>query len=453
MTGVNFGILDEKVVPDTSSSLDDPRERAETIQANHRDMARFRGADDPNYVKVGGELKTIVKSLSCTTPSLTDQEKYSLATLSLPAMIQRQQNIHDALANTCEWCQTSIEYQNWSSRQNVKADHGLLWVKECLAEGADPDDSGSTLHSAPLIATVSQSEEASTRLVKALLHHGANVNAQDPDGRAATLICFRRGYFKLAQLLVDSGANVDIPDSSGVTPLHIVANMKPEGGSKGKPECSATLRQLLEKNPGLDARTQSGSTPLHFAAASANHVAASLLLDHGASVDLHDFDGPPLLHAVCSPRNEAADPCKLLLSRGADAAFRDKKKRTFLHHAAYSSLVSSGAVLRCLIEAGVEVNAVDHLGQTALHRAAERVGDITMLLRALVDSGCDVSLRDAMRQTALDVRRNFHGTMSDEEKRLLQGYSSDNLSLPIRPVQAQFSWDGYMDSITRIFSD
>jgi hypothetical protein len=53
----------EQVVPDSSSSLDDPREHAETIQANHMNMVRFANANDPGYRKVGGELKVLVQTI------------------------------------------------------------------------------------------------------------------------------------------------------------------------------------------------------------------------------------------------------------------------------------------------------------------------------------------------------------------------------------------------------
>lgn len=49
--------LNEKVVPDYSSSLDDPRERAEHINANHMDMCRFTGRDDLGYTQVEGEIR------------------------------------------------------------------------------------------------------------------------------------------------------------------------------------------------------------------------------------------------------------------------------------------------------------------------------------------------------------------------------------------------------------
>ena len=46
-----------------SSSLDDPRERAQHIDANHMDMTRYSSRDDPGYRKVGGELCLLVKDI------------------------------------------------------------------------------------------------------------------------------------------------------------------------------------------------------------------------------------------------------------------------------------------------------------------------------------------------------------------------------------------------------
>ena len=46
-----------------SSSLDDPRERAQHIDANHMNMTRFPSRDDPGYRKVGGELCLLVKDI------------------------------------------------------------------------------------------------------------------------------------------------------------------------------------------------------------------------------------------------------------------------------------------------------------------------------------------------------------------------------------------------------
>lgn len=63
LTSINIGSLSKKVVPDYSSALGDPRERAETLQANHREMCCFTGERDPNYRKVAGELRHIYAAI------------------------------------------------------------------------------------------------------------------------------------------------------------------------------------------------------------------------------------------------------------------------------------------------------------------------------------------------------------------------------------------------------
>lgn len=55
-----YGLLTwVQAVPDTSSSLDDPREHAETIPSNHMNMCRFTSRNDPGYLKVGKELRDL----------------------------------------------------------------------------------------------------------------------------------------------------------------------------------------------------------------------------------------------------------------------------------------------------------------------------------------------------------------------------------------------------------
>lgn len=55
-----------KIVPNFSSLLGDSRERAETLDANHMDMCRFRSDNEPNYRKVSGELRSICRSVEAT---------------------------------------------------------------------------------------------------------------------------------------------------------------------------------------------------------------------------------------------------------------------------------------------------------------------------------------------------------------------------------------------------
>jgi hypothetical protein len=51
-------------VPDYSSLLGNPKEQAETLQANHMGMCRFYGPGDLNYCKVSDELRGMYRSIS-----------------------------------------------------------------------------------------------------------------------------------------------------------------------------------------------------------------------------------------------------------------------------------------------------------------------------------------------------------------------------------------------------
>ncbi|KAG9499289.1 hypothetical protein J7337_010109 [Fusarium musae] len=63
LTGLKLGVLGNKVVPHDSSLIGDPREHAETLQANHMEMSRFSGSQDPNFVKVAGEIVDIYTAI------------------------------------------------------------------------------------------------------------------------------------------------------------------------------------------------------------------------------------------------------------------------------------------------------------------------------------------------------------------------------------------------------
>ncbi|QGI67476.1 hypothetical protein CEK27_011447 [Fusarium fujikuroi] len=73
LTGIGLGVLGDKVVPHESSLIGDPREHAETLQANHNQLSRFSSAHDPNYIKVAGEIKALYNAIE----SAHDQNKPS----------------------------------------------------------------------------------------------------------------------------------------------------------------------------------------------------------------------------------------------------------------------------------------------------------------------------------------------------------------------------------------
>ncbi|EHK50985.1 hypothetical protein TRIATDRAFT_181516, partial [Trichoderma atroviride IMI 206040] len=111
--GLSLAKLGKKIVPDYSSSIGDHGEHSETLQANHQQMCRYSGTDDPNYRKVAGELFND----TC------------LESLWFPAINTRYQNLERPADKTCSWLFSHKLYQEWFNGNNRQETHGLLWLK------------------------------------------------------------------------------------------------------------------------------------------------------------------------------------------------------------------------------------------------------------------------------------------------------------------------------------
>lgn len=92
------------------------------------------------------------------------------------------------------------------------------------------------------------------------------------------------GDFKIVQLLIDYGAEVDAVDNSGKTPLHDVSQGK--YGSQEDGVCIAKL--LLDRGADVNATTWDSLTPLAlvFRNESQRPKLAELLIKHAANVDV-----------------------------------------------------------------------------------------------------------------------------------------------------------------------
>ncbi|MCJ1321376.1 hypothetical protein MMC15_006720 [Xylographa vitiligo] len=139
--------LNEKVVPDMSSSLDDPRERAQHIKKNHMDMyarkkSLKRGSDSSmrkNYSSdknVESPFRTscgmiyLLRPPSVQDKPITDEEKECLQSLYFTEMDARHQNIKQPLSETCGWLFQHPDYQDWYMKGR-----GLLWLKGKAGSG------------------------------------------------------------------------------------------------------------------------------------------------------------------------------------------------------------------------------------------------------------------------------------------------------------------------------
>jgi len=160
-------------------------------------------------------------------------------------------------------------------------------------------------------------------------------------------------------------------------------------------------RELLRREPALvDSLTGLGETPLHFLAVEDQLDAVKLLVELGAKIDtLNRFGNSALAETASLGYVETLD---WMLANGATLALPGQSVPT-LHEAVRSG---SAEVVRMLLMAGVDVNAVDSLGCTALHAAAgddERVA----IVRVLAAAGADIDHVGLFGETPLDHARRM----------------------------------------------
>lgn len=129
--------------------------------------------------------------------------------------------------------------------------------------------------------------------------------------------------YEAAEFLLKKGANANIPDSYGTSPLDLAVCCKTVKLS--------FIEQLLQKGADVKYRNvHDGLTGLHYAISCGSADVAKLLINKGAEINTADKKGTtPLILAV---QKNSLPVAKLLLEKGADVHLRDKSKKTAMSY-------------------------------------------------------------------------------------------------------------------------
>ena len=270
----------------------------------------------------------------------------------------------------------------------------------------------------------------------ALLDAGVDVNQQKGgDHVSALLTATINGHFDLATLLLEKGADPNLLAENGVGPLYAAINLM-WAPRAGYPQPRAHLNQrtgyleymkkLLEKGADPNARVnkkvwysnynfdqsgveETGSTAFWRAAYAADVDAMRLLMSFGAD---------PLIPTAKPPeRGEFGDAGQRVINDvsgvppvpvggpGIPTLLASTGVGYGEGFAGNSHRFAPGGLLagvKFLVEeAGADVNARDHEGNSALHHAASR-GDVEML-KYLVSKGADPLVVNREGQTTVDM--------------------------------------------------
>jgi ankyrin repeat protein len=255
----------------------------------------------------------------------------------------------------------------------------------------------------PLLFAARVGDLETTRI---LVGAGANVNDMAADGTSALILAALRGYPAIATFLVEQGADANA-DRLGFTALHwaagswetelTVTSITPAregewatvGGLKdGRLELVKTLlahganpnaiirrtptRVGSSKNPGLP--ELEGATPLVVAAMAGATDVMRVLLDHGADAHVRTRGrGTPLMAAaglgraigeILVPEKDTLAAAKMVLELGdADINAVDVVGNTALHYAAF---LRRDSIVQLLVDHGASLEVPNVFGETPL---------------------------------------------------------------------------------------
>ena len=195
-------------------------------------------------------------------------------------------------------------------------------------------------------------------LVELLIENGANVNAKNDSGESALMRSTQDGNHQIAQLLIDNGANpLDVYFSEKDVSLFQAAN-------KGDVE---SLSQQLNSGADVNVKNRYGMTPLHVAAKFASKEVIELLIDKKADIDAQSESGQSALHFAISQQEK--ENFQLLILKGADVNLKTQDGDSLLYVA---TLIGNREIIEKLISEGLDVNESNQLGDTPLHNAVIR---------------------------------------------------------------------------------
>lgn len=144
-------------------------------------------------------------------------------------------------------------------------------LRELLRAGADPNRPDIDKNTPLFVNIIHNDGEKAVDIARELIDAGVNIDVQPiAHGKTALYEAVVQGKRELVVFLLDSGANINLPNNNGLTPLHAAA-------MKGKRKIGALL---LKRGANVHAKTKQGKIALDLAEERKDKAFAKMLKKH-----------------------------------------------------------------------------------------------------------------------------------------------------------------------------
>jgi len=304
----------------------------------------------------------------------------------------------------------------WAASQNNAGA-----VRALLAAGADKNERSKLLsfpefkwETSGMVVTVLPrggwtplmyaARDGAAAAIAALADAKADLNATDPDGTTALMYAITNAHFDTAAVLIEKGADPNVADSTGTTALYSAVDMHTMGPMLSRPspklvdtrDASDIVRLLIAKGANVNVRLKRPIIGRH----------------HTPTGDASLGEGTtPLARAA---KSNDLQLMKILLDAGADPKLTLKDRTTVLMIASAGGAVvgayavaipvtedSSIEAIKLCLDRGVDINAFNTSGTTAVHAAVQRGGQ--KVVRYLAEHGAKLDMKNKQGRTPLDI--------------------------------------------------
>ena len=223
---------------------------------------------------------------------------------------------------------------------------------------------------------VKQAELNKTELVRIYLMAGMKPDAALKSNTTPLIWASFNGNLAMVKNLAEAGANVNVVNTDGFTPLHAAVESE-------NPE---VVRYLLQRGAKINTATvQDGTTPLHTACYKGNKEIAQILIVAGANIEAKTVHGAtPLVTATFYGKKDIVECLK---ANGAKIDVESKEGEVLAKSAITANKTESYDEL---VKAGADVNMTDENGKTMLQAAVEK-NDVKTV-ETLIKDGANVNV-------------------------------------------------------------